>query len=328
MNVLVTGGTGFIGSNLVRSLLGSGASVRVLDDLSTGREENLVDLTGALDLVVGDVRDTGTVTSAVQGTEVVFHLAALPSVARSIVDPMATHEVNATGTLNVLLASRDAGVRRVVYASSSSVYGDTPTLPKHERMPLAPLSPYAASKLTGEAYCRAFARSFGIETVSLRFFNVFGPRQDPTSEYAAVVPRFVNRVLEGASPTVFGDGGQSRDFTYIGNVVQACVLAAEAGPEAAGEVMNVGFGRRTTLLELIGILGEIVGATVEPAFGPPRPGDVRDSLADISKAERLIGYRPLVDLREGLAETVAWFDRGRGGDREPVPARSMEEGRR
>ncbi|HEX6207715.1 MAG TPA: SDR family oxidoreductase [Actinomycetota bacterium] len=326
MIVLVTGGTGFIGSNLVRCLLGAGASVRVLDDLSTGRQENLDGLNGGLDIVVGDVRDGELLASVVRGTEVVYHLAALPSVARSIADPVATHDVNATGTLKVLLSARDAGARRVVYASSSSVYGDTPTLPKHEGMPVAPLSPYAASKLAGEAYCRSFTRSFSLETVALRFFNVFGPRQDPASQYAAVIPRFVNQVLQGESPTVFGDGEQSRDFTYIGNVVQACVLAAEAAAEASGRAMNVGFGRRTTLLELIQILGRIVGREIEPAFAPPRPGDVRDSLADISMAERLIGYRPLMDLRGGLTETVEWFERARR--RIAVPARSMEEGER
>lgn len=326
MNVVVTGGMGFIGSNLVRCLLASGASVRVLDDLSTGREENLVGLSGDLDVALGDVRDPGLLASVIRGAEVVYHLAALPSVARSIANPVATHEVNATGTLNVLVSARDAGVRRVVYASSSSVYGDTPTLPKHEGMQPVPLSPYAVSKLAGEAYCRAFTRSFRLETVALRFFNVFGPRQDPESEYAAVIPRFVTRLLDGEPPTVFGDGAQSRDFTYIGNVVQACLLAAEAGPDAAGEAMNVGFGRRITLLDLLDMLGEILELPVEPTFGPPRPGDVRDSLADISKAERLIGYRPLVDLRQGLTETVAWFERTRRRERATVPARTTEEG--
>lgn len=327
MNALVTGGAGFIGSNLVRCLLGSGASVRVLDDLSTGTRENVRDIEGRVEMLIEDVSDPAAVAAAVRGVETVFHLAALPSVARSVADPIATHRVNANGTLNVLLAARDEGVRRVVYASSSSVYGDTPTLPKHEGMAVVPLSPYAASKLTGEAYCRAFTRSFGLETVSLRFFNVFGPRQDPGSEYAAVIPRFVTRMLEGDRPTVFGDGAQSRDFTYIANVVQACVLAAEAGLGAAGEAMNIGFGRRTTLLELIEILGQILGSGIEPEFGPARTGDVRDSLADITKAERLIGYRPLVDLREGLTQTVEWFDRGREREREAVPARPTEERR-
>lgn len=325
MNALVTGGAGFIGSNLVRCLLGSGASVRVLDDLSTGRIENVSDIRGRFEMQAGDLTDPPTVAAAVEGVETVFHLAALPSVARSVADPIATHRVNSSGTLNVLLAAQNAAVRRVVYASSSSVYGDTPTLPKHEGMPVVPLSPYAASKLAGEAYCRAFTQSFGLETVALRFFNVFGPRQDPGSEYAAVIPRFVTRMLDGDRPMVFGDGGQSRDFTYIANVVQACILAAEAGPEASGEAMNIGFGRRTTLLELIGVLGEILETEIEPAFGPARTGDVRDSLADITKAERLIGYRPLVDLREGLTQTVEWFDRGREREREPVPARPTEE---
>lgn len=316
-NVLVTGGAGFIGSNLIRSLLGSGASVRVLDDLSTGKRENIRDLEDRFEMVLGDVTDRGIVAAAVRGVETVFHLAALPSVERSIADPVAAHHVNATGTLAVLLAARDAGVRRVVYASSSAVYGDASTIPHDESMPVMALSPYAASKLAGETYCQAFTRSFGLETVSLRFFNVFGPRQDPDSEYAAVIPRFAARVLEGDRPTVFGDGRQTRDFTYIANVVQACILAAEAGPDSAGEAMNIGVGRATSLLELVAALGDIFGTAVEPEFAPGRAGEVRHSVADIMRAERLIGYRPLVDLRQGLTETVAWLER------QPVPARSI-----
>lgn len=309
MQVLVTGGAGFIGSNLVRGLVERGASVRVLDDLSTGSAENLDGVEGRVDLTIGDVREARTVISAIDRVDVVYHLAALPSVARSLLDPVATHRVNAGGTLNVLVAARAAGVRRVVYASSSSVYGDTPTLPKREEMPAAPLSPYAAAKLSGEAYCRAFTRSLGLETVALRFFNVFGPRQDPSSEYAAVIPRFLTRMLAGERPVVFGDGGQSRDFTFVANVVEACMLAGEAGPESAGEVVNVGFGERTTLLELIDILDGVLGTRTRPEFSPPRPGDVRDSLADVTRAERLIGYRPHVEVREGLARTVEWFRR-------------------
>jgi len=325
MNVLVTGGAGFIGSNLARCLAASGAEVRVLDDLSTGREENLSGLNGGVDLVVGDIRDPERVASAVRDVEVVYHLAALPSVARSLADPIATHEVNAGGTLAVLMAAREAGARRLVYASSSSVYGDTPTLPKHEEMPVAPLSPYAASKLAGEAYARAFARSLGLETVALRFFNVFGPRQDPASEYAAVIPRFVARLLAGEPPVVFGDGTQSRDFTYVANVVQACVLAGEAGPDASGEAMNVGVGDRTTLLELIQLLSDLLGTGIPPSFAEPRPGDVHDSLADISKAERLIGYRPLVGVREGLAQTLGWYARPADPVRPKEPAHTTRE---
>jgi UDP-N-acetylglucosamine/UDP-N-acetyl-alpha-D-glucosaminouronate 4-epimerase len=306
MDVLVTGGAGFIGSNLVRGLLDIGERVRVLDDLSTGRAENLDGVLDGVDLVHGDIRVPETVRWATEGAEVVYHLAALPSVARSVADPLPTHRVNVDGTLNLLQAALAAGVRRVVYASSSSVYGDTPTLPKHEDMPVSPLSPYAASKLAGEAYCRAFATAYGLETTGLRFFNVFGPRQDPGSEYAAVVPTFITAMLDGRSPQIFGDGTQSRDFTFVGNVVQACQLAA-AAPPAAGQVMNVGCGARTSLLELVGELNDLLGTRIEPSFSEPRTGDVRHSEAAIARAEELIGYRPAVGVREGLAETVEWF---------------------
>lgn len=307
MDVLVTGGAGFIGSNLVRSLAGSGDRVRVLDDLSTGSEENLRDVEGSLEVLIGDVRDAETVRQAMLGVEVAFHLAALPSVARSVASPVTVNEVNVGGTLTVLLAARDEGTRRVVYASSSSVYGDTPTLPKHEDMPVNTLSPYAASKFAGEAYCRAFSRVYGLETVSLRFFNVFGPRQDPSSEYAAVIPLFATRMLSGQAPLVFGDGGQSRDFTYVDNAIQACHLAASAGPQAVGEAMNIGCGERISIRYLVEALGEILGTRLDPQFTSPRPGDVRHSEAAITKARDLLGYQPLVDVREGLARTVSWF---------------------
>jgi nucleoside-diphosphate-sugar epimerase len=305
VNALVTGGAGFIGSNLVRSLAADGHAVRVLDDLSTGRKENLEGVDG--EVVVGDVRDRPLVRRAVDGVEVVFHLAALPSVARSVADPRASHEVNVDGTLNVLLAAGDAGVRRLVYASSSSVYGDTPTLPKHEDMPVSPRSPYAAAKLAGEAYCRAFSHVYPLETVSLRFFNVFGPRQDPASQYAAVVPRFVTRMLAGRPAEVTGDGRQTRDFTYVDNAVSACRLAATAGPDAAGQAMNVGCNDRISVLDLVHLVNGLLGERIEPVFTPTRPGDVRDSQAATDRAERLIGYRPLVPVREGLAATVRWF---------------------
>jgi len=305
MTYLVTGGAGFIGSHLVRRLVGSGADVRVLDDLSTGTTANLVGVEA--DLVVGDVRDADVVRRMASGVDAIFHLAALPSVARSIADPQATHSVNVTGTLVVLEAARAAGTRRIVYASSSSVYGDTATLPKHEDLPTTPRSPYAVSKLAGEAYCRAYWRSFGLETVSLRFFNVFGPRQDPASEYAAVVPRFITRMLVGRSPVVLGDGRQTRDFTYIRNVVEACVLAASAPMRAAGETVNIGCGERTSLLELVELLNRILDVHLEPEHEPPRPGDVRDSQASIARAGELIAYRPAVDLRRGLTETVRSF---------------------
>jgi UDP-glucose 4-epimerase len=307
VKVLVTGGMGFIGSNLVLRLLRNGDEVRVLDDLSTGHEANLEDVGGDYELIVGDLRDRTVLARSVTGADVVYHLGALPSVARSVADPVASHEVNATGTLNVLSEGRDAGVRRVVYASSSSIYGDTPVLPKHEDMPVNTMSPYAASKLTGEAYCRAFSRSMGLETVSLRFFNVFGPRQDPASHYAAVIPAFLSKLGSGEPPVIFGDGYQSRDFTYIENVVDACLQAAGATAEAVGEVFNIGCGGRTTLLELVASLREIVASDLEPLFDSPRPGDVRHSEADISKARRLLGYEPRVSLYEGLRETTEWF---------------------
>jgi UDP-glucose 4-epimerase len=307
VNALVTGGAGFIGSNLVRALAGAGDTVRVLDDFSTGRPENLDGVDGLVEVVEGDVRNQLQVRKAVVGTEVVYHLAALPSVARSVADPRASHQVNVDGTLNVLLAAGEAGVRRLVYASSSSVYGDTAELPKHEGMPVSPRSPYAAAKLAGEAYCRAFACVSPLETVCLRFFNVFGPRQDPTSQYAAVVPLFVTRMLGGQPAKVVGDGRQTRDFTFVANAVEACRLAAVAGPPAVGEAMNVGCGDRISVLDLAGLVNDLLGDSIEPVFTPARPGDVRDSQAAIAMAGRLLGYRPLVPVRDGLAETVGWF---------------------
>jgi nucleoside-diphosphate-sugar epimerase len=307
MNVLVTGGAGFIGSSLARSLAGDGHAVRVLDDFSTGRKENLDGVEGDLEVLEGDVRDPAAVARAVAGAEVVHHLAALPSVARSVADPRASHQVNVDGTLNVLLAAVDAGVGRVVYASSSSVYGDTPVLPKHEAMPVSPRSPYAAAKLAGEAYCRSFARVYPLQTICLRFFNVFGPRQDPASPYAAVVPRFVTRMLAGQPAEVTGDGRQTRDFTFVDNAVQACRLAAGAGPEAVGEAMNVGCGDRISVLDLVELINGLLPEPVEPVLVAARPGDVRDSQAAVGKAERLLGYRPLVPVRDGVAATVRWF---------------------
>jgi nucleoside-diphosphate-sugar epimerase len=307
MNVLVTGGAGFIGSSLARSLAGDGHAVRVLDDFSTGRKENLDGVEGDLEVLEGDVRDPAAVARAVAGAEVVHHLAALPSVARSVADPRASHQVNVDGTLNVLLAAVDAGVGRVVYASSSSVYGDTPVLPKHEAMPVSPRSPYAAAKLAGEAYCRSFARVYPLQTICLRFFNVFGPRQDPASPYAAVVPRFVTRMLAGQPAEVTGDGRQTRDFTFVDNAVQACRLAAGAGPEAVGEAMNVGCGDRLSVLDLVELINGLLPERVDPVLVPARPGDVRDSQAAVDKAGRLLGYRPLVPVRDGVMATVRWF---------------------
>jgi UDP-glucose 4-epimerase len=304
----VTGGTGFIGSNLVNRLLSMKADVRVIDDLSTGSSSNLNDGPNSLEVIWGDILDPEVLREGLDDREVVFHLAAIPSVARSVTDPATTYRVNSEGCLRVLLASRDAGVRRVIFASSSSIYGDNPTLPKHEGLPPAPASPYAASKLAGEAYCQAFSHSYGLETLCLRFFNVFGPRQDPASEYAAVVPKFVTRMLEGKPPLVFGDGHQSRDFTYIDNAVEACILAATALEPQLGEVLNAGFGARTTLLELIDMISDSIGVPKpDPSFGEPRAGDVRHSEASIDKARELLGYEPSVSVKEGLTEMVRWF---------------------
>ena len=304
---LVTGGAGFIGSHIAETLLKQGEPVRVLDNIATGRQANLEalkGLRGRVEIMRGDLRDMATVRAAVEGTEVVFHQGALASVPRSIADPVASLETNINGTQNVLLAARDARVRRVVYASSSSVYGNTPVLPKYEEMPTAPMSPYAVQKLTGELLCGIFTRIYGLETVALRYFNVFGPRQDPNSEYAAVIPRFLTALLTQQRPIVFGDGEQTRDFTYIENVVQANLLAAMA-PNASGAAMNIGCGERVSLNTVLHIAGELLGVHVEADYREPRPGDVRDSLADISKASRLLGYTPVVNFRDGLARTIA-----------------------
>jgi nucleoside-diphosphate-sugar epimerase len=301
---LVTGGAGFIGSNIARALVARGDRVRVFDTFLTGRRENLADLPD-IEVVVGDVRDRVALRSAMVGVDRVLHQAALPGVGRSVLDPAASNESNVTGTLNVLLAARDAGVGRVVCASSSSVYGDTPTLPKVETMTPRPISPYAVSKLAGEHYCSVFCRLYGVEAVALRYFNVFGPHQDPKSEYAAVIPLFIAAMTRGERPYVEGDGTQSRDFTFVDNVVRANLCAAEA-PGVAGEVFNVACGQRYNLLELIDRLNRILGTNLEPRFGEPRLGDVKHSLADITKAQRLLGYRPTVSFEEGLDRTVAW----------------------
>jgi UDP-glucose 4-epimerase len=302
---LVTGGAGFIGSNIVRQLVARGDRVRVFDNLATGRAENLADLPD-VELVDGDLRDQNAVRGAVEGTDVVLHQGALPSVPRSVRDPMTSHEVNVTGTLNLLIAARDAGIKRVVCASSSSVYGDTPTLPKVETMTPNPQSPYAATKMACELYCSVFNRMFGVEAVALRYFNVFGPRQDPTSQYAAVIPLFMTSIARGEPPRIHGDGTQSRDFTFIDNVVQANLRAAEA-PGVGGQAFNVACGQRYTINELVDSINEILGTDVRPEYGEARPGDVKHSLADIDKARRLLGYEPSVSFREGLERTAAWF---------------------
>ncbi|MEX2458779.1 MAG: SDR family oxidoreductase [Actinomycetota bacterium] len=305
---LVTGGAGFIGSNLARTLLEEGVRVRVLDDFSTGRKENLEGVEADLELIEGDVRDPAAAREAVAGASVVYHQAAIPSVARSVEDPVTSHLVNAGGTLNLLVAARDAGVRRFVYASSSSAYGQTEVLPITEDTPPNPLSPYAVAKLAGEHYGRAFFASCGFSTVCLRYFNVFGPRQDPSSEYSALIPRFAAAILKGEAPTIFGDGDQSRDFTFIADVVQANRRAAEAGDEAGGQWFNVGQGGRTTVNELLGVFHRIEpGDHPAPVHGPARVGEARHSQADISKAGRVLGYAPQVSLEEGVRRTLDWF---------------------
>ena len=302
---LVTGGAGFIGSHLVETLLARGRRVRVLDDLSSGRREFLPRHPD-LEVITGDLRDPETLRGALGGVEVVFHQAALRSVPRSVEDPFAYHDVNATGTMRLLLAARAAAVRRVVFASSSSVYGDQPVLPLHEGLRPEPISPYGASKLIGEHYCANFSRHYGLETVSLRYFNVFGPRQDPNSQYAAVVARFILAARRGLPLDVHGDGEQTRDFTYVGNVVDANLAAAEA-PGVAGEVFNIACGERLSVLGIATRLEEILGRTLPRQHTPPRPGDVRDTQADISRARERLKYVPAVGFTEGLRRTVAVF---------------------
>jgi UDP-glucose 4-epimerase len=306
VRALVTGGAGFIGSHIARRLLATGHDVRVADNLSTGRLSNLDEIIGDIELLELDIRDADALIGAARGCELVFHVAALPSVPRSIANPGASHETNATGTLNVLTAARDAGVRRVVFASSSSIYGAARELPKRETMRPLPISPYAVSKLAAESYCRSFHEVYGMETVALRYFNVFGPRQDPNSEYAAVVPKFIRAFAQGESPVIFGDGEQSRDFTYVENVVSANMAAIDA-PDVAGGVYNIACGHGITLNEIADRLRGEVGADVEIEYGPERAGDVRHSMADISAAQTDLGYAPSVTLEEGIHLTVAYY---------------------
>ncbi len=309
---LVTGVAGFIGRSIAAALLAQGESVRGIDSFITGKRENLIGLE-AMDFIEGDLADPAACARACAGVEVVFHEAALASVPRSVADPVSTNVNCVDATLNLLVAARAAGVRRVVYAGSSSAYGDTPTLPKHEQMLPNPISPYAVAKLAGEQYMRAFARVYELETVVLRYFNVFGPHQDPSSQYSGVLAIFCRRMLAGEQPTINGDGEQSRDFTYIDNVVEANLLAAAApAQKVSGRVMNAATGSRITLNEVFALLCELTGYKGKPAYGPPRAGDIRDSLADISLAADLIGYRPKIDFREGLRRTVEWYRAGGG----------------
>lgn len=300
---LVTGGAGFIGSSIAEALLASGERVRIIDDFSSGRRQNVEKLPGHVELVEGTIADPETVARAMRGVDVVFHEAAIPSVVRSVENPQATMLAGVQGTTVVLDVARQSGVRRVIFAASSSAYGDTPTLPKVETMEPKPLSPYAASKLAGEQLMRIFAQLYGLETLSLRYFNVFGPRQDPSSEYAAVVPKFVTAAIRGERPIIFGDGEQTRDFCYVDNAVRANLLAASTSRALRGEVVNVACGERTSLNQLVRYVGDLVGRRLEPDLRPARPGDIRDSVADVQAARSLLGYQPAIDLRTGLKRT-------------------------
>jgi nucleoside-diphosphate-sugar epimerase len=301
---LVTGGAGFIGSHLAEELVRRGHTVRVADSLITGKRRNL-DHLPQVEFLEGDLADFAVAERAVRGMDYVLHQAAIPSVPRSVQDPLTSNRANITAALNVLVAARDAGVRRLVYAGSSSAYGNTPTLPKREDMATHPLSPYALQKLVAEQYCQMFTQLYGFETVTIRYFNVFGPRQDPSSPYSGVISLFATALLEGRRPTIFGDGGQTRDFTYVANVVDGVLRACEA-PKAAGEVINVACGTRISLNDLLTAMNAIVGTTIAPVYEAERAGDVRDSQADISKAKALLGYSPTVALEEGLRHTLAW----------------------
>jgi UDP-N-acetylglucosamine/UDP-N-acetyl-alpha-D-glucosaminouronate 4-epimerase len=316
--VLVTGGGGFIGSSLVERLVRDGNSVRVLDNFATGRRENLGQVLDEVELIEGDIQSYERVHTAVRGCELVFHQAALPSVPRSIQDPLTSNASNVIGTLNVLLAARDEGVRRVVFASSSSVYGANRELPKREEMAAVPIAPYGVAKQAAEGYCRAFHEVYSLETVALRYFNVFGPRQDPLSEYAAVIPRFITAFLDGERPTVYGDGEQSRDFSYIDNIVESNLLAAEA-EGVGGRTYNIGCGERITLNRLLDELRGLTGSSIEASYEDVRPGDVPHSLADISRAREELGYEPGIGVREGLRRTLASLR----GQREGEPVEQM-----
>jgi nucleoside-diphosphate-sugar epimerase len=302
---LVTGGAGFIGSHLAEELVRRGERVRVVDSLITGKRQNIEHLP-QVEFLHGDLADIDVARRATSGVDYVLHQAAIPSVPRSVTDPITSNRANVDATLNVLVAARDAGVKRVVYAGSSSAYGDTPTLPKHEAMPTRPLSPYALQKLVGEQYMALFTSLYGLDTVTTRYFNVFGPRQDPSSPYSGVISLFISALVDGRRPTIYGDGGQTRDFTYVANVVDGVLRACHA-PGIAGQMMNVATAGRISLNELLGTLAALLGVHTEAIYAEPRAGDVRDSQADIGKARQLIGYEPLVGLRDGLERTLAWY---------------------
>ena len=303
---LVTGGCGFVGSHLVEALVQKGDRVRVFDNCSTGKVENIAHLRNQIEFIDGDLRELDAVQQAVANVDYVFHQGARPSVARSVADPILSNNININGTLNILVAARDAGVKRVVYAASSSAYGNIPTLPRSETLSPQPASPYAITKYVGECYCRVFTQVFGLETVALRYFNIFGPRQNPTSQYSAVIPKFINAYLHGNSPAIEGDGEQSRDFTYIANAVHANLLACHA-EGAVGEVFNIGCGQQTSINRLASLIGEMMETDAKPIYTTSRPGDVRHSCADIRKAQQLLGYEPKIELKTGLRRTIDWF---------------------
>ena len=308
---VVTGGAGFIGSHIVEELLKRGENVRVVDNLSTGKIENIRDFLNKIDFLEIDLRDINKVREDVEGVDYILHQAAIPSVPRSIIDPISSNSANVDGTLNLLFAAKEAGVKRVVIASSSSVYGDSQILPKSEEFTPNPISPYAVTKLVEELYARVFYQIYRLETVSLRYFNVFGPRQDPTSQYAAVIPRFITRMLRGEPPVIFGDGEQSRDFTYVKNVVEANLLASISDKVGHGEVINIACGESITLNQLVDRIDEILGTNIKPIYTEPRPGDVRHSLASINRAKELLGYTVKVSFLDGLKETINWYKNNR-----------------
>jgi len=308
---LVTGGAGFIGSNICRRLVSEGCFVRVVDNLLTGKRSNLAEVWDKIEFVEADMGVPEVARAVVQGIDVILHEGALPSVPRSVDDPASTHQHCVDATFTLLLAARDARVKRFVYAASSSAYGDTPTLPKVETMAPNPLSPYAVGKLVGEYYCSVFSKVFGLETIALRYFNVFGPQQDPASQYAAAIPAFVTAVLRDVPPTIYGDGEQTRDFTYVDNVVQANLLAARA-KETHGEVINIACGEAVTVNAIIGMINRLLGKNVQPLYAPSRPGDVKHSLADITAAQKLIGFKPVLLFREGLEKSIDWYRQNLG----------------
>src|SRR5437667_12312541 len=303
---VVTGGGGFIGSHIVEELLRRKETVRVIDDFSTGKRENVEPFEDEAEIIEADLAEVNNLAQLLKGADYVIHEAAIPSVPKSILDPEKSHQANVNGTLNLLLASRDAGVKRLVYASSSSLYGDSPTLPKHEGMMPNPLSPYGAQKLFGEMYCRVFTKAYGLETVSLRYFNVFGPRQDSTSQYSGVLALFIPAVLQGRPPTIYGDGLQSRDFTYVQNVVEANLLACQL-PGVAGPVVNVACGDRITVNSMLQQINKITGKDITPIYADPRPGDIKHSQADITRAKEHLGYQPKISFEEGLCNTIEWY---------------------